>query len=654
MRNLSESIVANLLQKSMLERKDFLTDIFECNKKFFKTEAPSIFQLLNSHNLVNYDIQITEKFLNIVERNSQKFFHGPNNLEKESTDLQFLIQHKCFDFINQRSQVLDDKSSLTYQTFMPYEKKINETYDLKEFGLKPLEKENGYYAPVGIFLGVSPGLLMLEYLSQIRHSHIFIYEPDPELFVVSCYFIDYGMIKKSCKRYFLSIGSSSVNNALHGLFDNSHFSPTCWSRVVLLRELPEASAIIETVKLLVNKINDGYQSFELFMKSNKVLSKILKSNVPILSNHIKLDKKSNIAIIGSGPSLNEELDWLYENQNKTVIFGMISSLGLLNDRNIVPDFIFTLDTVITPKNLSYLLTYGKEIPLVCSHITANEYLDNFKELYVCSTSISGGLVRFSQAIDVMGSSSLCFALSFALYSNPKNIFLLGCDLSFSNDNNYHALGTLHEQHEDDYSLKGTGIKVLKNIDRSQTVSTDARLLGYLRDVEVMLKSGNKHSKVYNFSQIGAFIQGAIPVKSNEIKLSKLMQKKYEVNKIKLGFKKSKEAKNWFKFKGSGESVLNQYKADLIKVLKQNANDWQSMFECLDSAAHDCFVKFKQHPKDGRLDFYLYFTKSFLRFVYIHMLNAKSYSEALSLYRFSIEYLEGKMENLIWPSELSDY
>ena len=45
-----------------------------------------------------------------------------------------------------------------------------------------------------------------------------------------------------------------------------------------------------------------------------------------------------VAICASGPSLSESIDWLKENQNKVVLIACGSSLPVLIDNGITPDF----------------------------------------------------------------------------------------------------------------------------------------------------------------------------------------------------------------------------------------------------------------------------------------------------------------------------
>lgn len=656
MEELYSNIVGLLLQKSVGERAKYFNATFSKNKKFFRKESQELFDLLVSEQADNYEIELTEQFFNIKDLSTNQYLHQRDKLESECRDIEKLINNNCNDFINENTNVLNDISSFTYQTFISYERMVLKQYKIGPVGLKssvnPLKP---LYAPVAICLGISPGLLMLEYLSKISHSHILIYEPDPLLFILSCYFVDYSWIKSNFKKYYLAVGPNSLDHCLSSLFNSSHYAPLCWTRVLSFRSIPKEKMLISSIKSMVHRFTVDYHSLEYSIKMNQVIPSLMEGNVNLLTNKRTLEYSSNIVLVASGPSLEQDLTWLKENQSKTIIFCVFSAIGLLNQCGIKPDFIFTMDAFITEKNMKFLLKYSEGIPLVTTHQTSERLLKYMGKLFVCGNMSDTSIVKFKEPLNFNGSSTVCLALRLALFFKPNFIFMLGCDFSYGSNKEYNSKGTLHDMNGEDFTLKDGGFAVPKNNDETKTVFTDSRLYDYMKSIEVIIKEYISNStKIYNLSQNGAHISGALPIQASEIKLAKPINKIDKINTICSAFEPARQDNNWEKFKGSGSSLLEKYKCDIFNRLKVPVKDWDEMMERLDFTAFESFYDLKQEPEDGRLGIYLNFINAFLRFTYIFILSIESYSKATSLYYFSIDYLEKKLCDMNWPKKLEGF
>ena len=210
--------------------------------------------------------------------------------------------------------------------------------------------QNAYHLPplflpqTNIF-GLCGGLfldILLE-MGYFFHS-LLIYEEEAELFALSCYFVDYELLfsrtsPKSCYIF--------IENLLNkGLLNHYFYSKKITNNFLRLELTLLKSPKVEVFKQLTFETYRanarGWGSFEDEMVGLKNTF-INAKNAPFLHSNHKL--KTPICVVGSGPSLEKNIDFICANQNKMLIFSCGTALKVLKAHKIRIDFQVEIERV---------------------------------------------------------------------------------------------------------------------------------------------------------------------------------------------------------------------------------------------------------------------------------------------------------------------
>ncbi|MGX2982345.1 motility associated factor glycosyltransferase family protein [Helicobacter sp. 23-1045] len=210
--------------------------------------------------------------------------------------------------------------------------------------------QNAYHLPplflpqTNIF-GLCGGLfldILLE-MGYFFHS-LLIYEEEAELFALSNYFVDYELLfsrtsPKSCYIF--------IENLLNkGLLNHYFYSKKITNNFLRLELSLLKSPKIEAFKQLTFETYRanarGWGSFEDEMVGLKNAF-INAKNAPFLRLNHKL--KTPICVVGSGPSLESNINFIRANQNKMLIFSCGTALKVLKAHKIRIDFQIEIERV---------------------------------------------------------------------------------------------------------------------------------------------------------------------------------------------------------------------------------------------------------------------------------------------------------------------
>jgi hypothetical protein len=215
--------------------------------------------------------------------------------------------------------------------------------------------------------------------------------------------------------------------------------------------------------------------------------------------------KSTFLVAGAGPTLSKSIDLLRRLRQEHELIAVDAALSLLLEQDIVPDFVVTIDpqkTILkffTPFDERLTKTKLIYFPVVETDVLAlwkgkrytaypstGEYTD-FVDQYPKGTLFSAGSV-IHPSVDL------------AIKMGATSILLFGADFSFP-DAATHAEGCILRKKIDPNNKYRTVINGSGGL-----VSSQANLIGYLRDLEVFIE---RHSSInfVNTSREGAMING---------------------------------------------------------------------------------------------------------------------------------------------------
>lgn len=382
------------------------------------------------------------------------------------------------------------------------------------------------------------------------HS-LLIYEEEAELFALSCYFVDYAKLfsqtsPKSCYIF--------IENLLNKAFLNHYFYSKKITNNFLRLELNMIkSQKTQSFRALVNetyKANArGWGSFEDEIVGLKNTLKNAEST-PFLKINKKL--KIPICVVGSGPSLESNIDFIKQNQNKMLIFSCGTALKVLKKHNVNIDFQIEIERVPYLNKVLESSNLG-DTTLLCASLIDNKALNIAKNALLFMRGGSAAGYIFSDIMPVEFCAPFVGNAGFALALHLSDeIILCGMDCGYIKGFTKHSKGSFYGDESsvipnDCFQVAGnTDIEVYSNAIFSLSKETFSLAI--------------KHYKpkiVHNLS-LGARIQGTI--------FTTHLTLKNNANKAKI--KKSLEH---FYINDFTNAKKQLYDIDFIKELKNRIN-----------------------------------------------------------------------------------
>ncbi|MDR2904949.1 MAG: DUF115 domain-containing protein [Helicobacteraceae bacterium] len=520
----------DLLQKASLkEATNLLLTRFAKNEKFFansdlaryfKSENKRLKLLLsNEINVAENNIKVFE---NGVIQNACALSENPNvNLNYSAIVIQDL------------SNIKDDNNHLTSQT-------INNLIKIAEKGANFTPNQAHFSAkfplPPAIFYGVLHGahIAILEEMNALANG-AFIFESDPEWFIISCYFLDYERFLRADRNNFLMIDGKMRSEIAGAFFQCDRFLRSFMRLELRVNE----DKIYDDAKLVISAAHKeslrGWGSAEDELKGVKNL--LLNNDYRRLNLAVKSDNFT-IAVVGSGSSLNELFEFLKNNQKNMIIFSAGTALKPLILNGILPDFHIEIERGDHLYEILKNAPIG-DIPLIAASLVDNLTLKAAKEVYLFTRDSASASLLDSEALlyssPLVGNAALSLALKFA-----NEVYICGIDAGFLKDGKIHAENSFYENTAD----KSVELFPTRG-NFSDNIWTNS-LLSHSRASMEKLLSKNSEKKVYNLSN-GAFINGAIPKGHTKVKLNPI-KKDDCVKQIKSSFSHKINNKNTVKLR----------------------------------------------------------------------------------------------------------
>lgn len=263
----------------------------------------------------------------------------------------------------------------------------------------------------------------------------------------------------------------------------------------------------ELIKEYASELTDGLRNLYIQNETHSILESLVLVNTyrnirnsKALYNELAFTKSvKQIAIIGGGPSVDYNLDYLYTNQNNMVIICVSTILKKLLANNIKPDCVVVSD----PQSRTYghfdgLSDYST--PLLLSEYAFWGFSEFYKgPKYIIPTGQNTHNVFPSETKIFNGGSTVTvLATEYAISLLPAEIHLIGLDLAYPGGQT-HATGTM------DSGAKNNSSIMIQSVDGS-LVASSAQFQIYLKQLEELI-ANNKSIIFINHSKNGAFIEG---------------------------------------------------------------------------------------------------------------------------------------------------
>ncbi|MDR0746910.1 MAG: DUF115 domain-containing protein [Helicobacteraceae bacterium] len=398
--------------------------------------------------------------------------------------------------------------------------------------------------PVVVFYGVQNGLF-IEMLQERLKNGAILYESDPEWFIVSCYFLDY---ERLLKRSVLIVSGRVDEREIVRFFAANMIANSFLRLELTLSDDPLTRDAKLAIGAAHSRLLRGWGTAEDEIVG--VRNTLKNRDLPFLCGSKRQDFP--IAVVGSGPSLDESFDFLREESGRLIIFSCGTALKPLLSAGIRPDFQIEIERM---EFLSAVLRDAPlgDIPLIAACVVSPETIRSAQSAFVFARDSSAAaalihgceIARFSSP--VVGNAALSLALKFS-----SRIYLCGLDVGFRRNAKRHADNSLYDDYSDSdgYAMPARG-------NFSADIWTTP-LLAHSRGVMEMALEGYG-GEVFNLSD-GAFIRGAKPLRADRRVTIGGADKKSAIDGIKAAFCRGEfVTKNALKLEEQADEMIGRLK-----------------------------------------------------------------------------------------------
>jgi len=483
------------------------------NMALLKSNMPAIYEYYQHYKANHIQLAIDDNgSINLAVNNAFFYPEDPKAMSHQQVDT-FLQSPLSLDF-----EIAPTESDThTYQ----HEAVINKIFNQRRealgkhcaYGLKSGDQIN-FIA----FIGSGLGHHISELHDRFSIRSLFIYEPDPDMFFATLHTADLTEWFESCQRLggelTLKIGGSEEDfiNDIYQYFKREGFFNLVQMYLYRHYRSDKTTDAFNKMNTLAYRYKAGWGFCEdEIIGISHTLTNISKNKGFILHNSGQTSTpRPPVFIIGNGPSLTDDIDYLKANQHNAIIISSGTSLKPLLDNGICPDIHVEQER---PKAIyQWVKRIGheatlKNIPLVCLNTVYPSILSLFKQPYIAMKSGDAGAGFIHDYIsDKYTSLLFCnptvtnASTSIAVNMGFSELYLFGLDYGFKSKESHHAKGSAYDEVKT-FTLENE----LSVPDNQGGQINTTRIFDFSRGVLEMLLGEHAQVKCVNVSN-GAYIK----------------------------------------------------------------------------------------------------------------------------------------------------
>lgn len=603
---------------------------YNANIAYFKEHHPDLYNNLvvfetalnGNHIKAQYDLQYKENYFEIIGLEQNIPFYGQNsitlsqamvdkNLTMDATKNSFKAYYE-HQYNDEVAQIALESDMLVKYTISiaPLVHYVNKNLPNPQI-IKDIHK----YIIFGVGLG-----LHIPYIHQKINAKMYlIVESNLEIFRLSLFVTNYAQLSKEVKLLF-AVAQEEV--AFRETFNKLYAEAFVLNHYFKFFQFSGNNDLyFKTIQnFLVSQPHYLYsydRTFLSLLRTHSYISQGYKTLNISTIHQLKLFEKP-VLYLAAGPSLQRNIEFVKENQDKFTIVAIYATLPLLEKHNIKPNIVTqydeqdiqVLNTLDRIKDISY---FKDTIFIFSSHVNA-KLMSSFPKNNIF---IFQAMFELKKEFGMLTSPSIGeLTYGLLLKLGAKNIYILGLDLAMdvetnqthidghSGSNVFKNLKELDESLDTEYSYRKNTIKVKGNfIDEVKSIPVFKTNIDSFGVLTKQFKSDDCH--VYNLSN-GAYLEGAKPKQIQDIQINSfennsfntlqeqlystlqtISEENYNKNDIEninlkiSGAKKIKKSLDQF-FKIKNHKNLEVYKDKLIGMLsdilfnKYNCEDLQQI------------------------------------------------------------------------------
>ncbi len=381
--------------------------------------------------------------------------------------------------------------------------------------------------PVMVVLGMGFGYHVVELIRRFNIQHMIVVEPNPDLFKLSLYALNWEEIfsyfKREGRSFNVVVGDDErrIKDEINNKF--ALISPAFTSYVFIFEHF--SSPLFEKVKDWItrefceNPLLWGFFDDELWSLKHTVSN--IRNSVPLFYGHRNVETDVPVFIIGSGPSLDSSIETLRKLSNRAILVSCGTALGALYRAGIKPDIHVEIErTDIVFKTLSELdRRFLKEIPLVGMNTLYPEVFKLSRKGYMFLKPNDAGSALFPSHLPRLFNSNptvTAGAVSLMAHAGFRKLYLFGVDLGSKEEGKHHSKFSAY--YREGSVLKSFTPKFDRTLEGNFGGTVLSNLVFYFTKIAIENSIRGFNLEVYNTSD-GVRIEGAKPLPAGDIVLT---------------------------------------------------------------------------------------------------------------------------------------
>ncbi|MNW44046.1 hypothetical protein D3C74_212630 [compost metagenome] len=366
-----------------------------------------------------------------------------------------------------------------------------------------------------LIFGFGLGYHIDKFIEKYPDKTLYIYEPDEKLFTTALESRDLIHVLGHSKVGIFAVGSEEfiryelINNIAFQVKDSFSFVVVPIYNKMYFETIAELQENTETLILnyrsnFATVLHFQYEWIEnILYNFNKVLTtpslnglKGACSNIPAI-------------IVGSGPSLKEDIEYLRKLKSRVLIIAAGSSIQALLHEGIQPDCIVSIDggepnyQVFKDIDVSSIpFIFGTTIKHTILEREHNKLIHLLLDLDLISLHL---MQDFDEPVFQTNSTVTGTCIQLANYLDCSQVILMGQDLSYP-DGQYYTAGVKHVDNNAMDNVIKSATEEVDNVNGGKNKTTK-KMLNTLRDIEHLIALIPDREFV-NTSKMGANIRGA--------------------------------------------------------------------------------------------------------------------------------------------------
>ncbi len=507
------------------------------NLKFFQKYAPEVYKTLNDYTPVKkLFLDPAQGIVDVINEETKQTLYEGNAVDYAAKEVNDYLE-----------QVQPLNNVLTSPPLLKLSE-ANERFQIQAIkqclSSAPYETEHGRFtgynfhseAPLLVVVGCGLGYHINELLNKQEINHLIVFEPDIDMLYASLFTMDW----QSLFNYFAGDESKRIDMIFDFTNHRGHQYSSLWNKLIQYppffpygtifynhRRLRRHETVIKKVRddmttyfnlwgTYDDEVNQFNNARHNFLEKVKCLSSVDKNvcrDVPVF-------------ILGSGPSIDQRIDWIKANADKAIIVSSGSARDICKANGIIPDIQIELESDYIVADVYNRGDYSDfyEKSLLVGAIQCTPWIFKYFKKSVAYFKESTALTElFNKDNLVNGTtpSSLNAGLAICHFLGFRKLFLFGADFSYIDREQHHSKSSLYYKDNmkdvtENYEKLFNSLKMVEGVDGVEK-ETMPFLYTCQRRAEVEIARARNHFPgILHFNcSLGAKIEGTVWISKAE-------------------------------------------------------------------------------------------------------------------------------------------